>query len=70
MLTFWRAVRVGGDSIHIGAPLPFAGAQLRLVPASTGLVGRLTTFTDAIPPDGIAEAEVPAALDRVACAPS
>ena len=67
LFTFWRAVRVGSDSIHIGAPLPFAGAHLRLVPAPAGLVGTLTTFTDAIPPDGIAHAEVPATLDRVAC---
>ena len=69
LLTFWSAVRVGSDSIHIGAPLPFAGARLRLVPAPTGLIGTLTTFTDAIPSDGIASADVPAALDRVACAP-
>ena len=69
LFNFWQLRRVGGDTIHIGAPLPFAGAYLRVVPAPNGLVGTLTTFTDAIPPDGIADAEAPVFLDRVACGP-
>ena len=69
IFTSWWAVRVGGDSIHIGTPLAFGGAALRVVAAPRGLVGELTTFTDAIPPDGVASATVPATLDRVPCAP-
>lgn len=67
IFTYWRALRVGSDSIYIGAPLPMAGASLRLGPAPNGLAGTLTAFTDAIPPDGIASVTVPAALDRIPC---
>ena len=67
VFSFWQVVRTGGDSIHVGEPLPFAGAFLRLVPVPTGLAGHLTTFTDAIPSDGIARATVSVALDRVVC---
>jgi hypothetical protein len=65
MFTYW--VRLGGDSIYVGEPLPTVGAALRLAPTINGLGGTLTAFTDAVPPDGIADVTLPAALDRIPC---
>jgi len=69
VFSFWRAARVGGDSIHVGVPLPLAGTVLRLAPVPDGLAGYLTTFTDAIPRDGVASVTAPVVLDRVRCEP-
>jgi hypothetical protein len=67
VFTYWQVLRLGSDSIYVGAPLPMVGASLRLAPTLNGLGGTLTAFTDAIPPDGISEVTLPAALDRIAC---
>jgi hypothetical protein len=67
MFSYWVALRGARDSVFIGAPLPMAGASLKVAPAPNGLAGTITVFTDAIPPDGIAEVTLPAALDRIAC---
>lgn len=67
MFTYWQRLRRGSDSIYVGAPLPYVGASLRLAPTLSGLGGTLTAFTDAIPPDGIAEIALLVALDRIPC---
>jgi hypothetical protein len=70
VFTYWGGVRKNSDSLRIGAPLSMGGANLRVYPAGDQLVGTITTFTDAIPPDGVAHAEAPIVLDRVVCSAS
>jgi hypothetical protein len=64
---YWEQLRVGVDSIHVGVPIAFGGASLRLGLRGSALEGTLTTFTDAIPADGIASAQRAVVLDRVRC---
>lgn len=65
--SYWQRDAVGSDSIRIGAPLAEAGAVLRVHPTPGGLIGELTTFTDAIPLDGEASASAHVHLTRIAC---
>jgi len=65
--SFWQRMAVGSDSIVIGEPLIESGATLLVYPVPGGLTGELTTFTDAIPRDGIASATAPVRLTRVTC---
>jgi hypothetical protein len=62
---YW--MHTAGDSIYVGAPLPMGGASLRLWPAPDGFEGTLTTFTDAVPADGITDARAPLRLQQVRC---
>jgi hypothetical protein len=62
--SFWQ---IRPDHVHIGTPMPLGGAHLKVLPAPGGLKGRLTTFTDAIPPDGVYSASADAVLDRISC---
>ncbi len=64
---FWSRVRSTADTILVGAPLPETGARMTLWPVVGGLAGSITTFTDAIPPDGVAEATAPVRLRRFTC---
>ena len=64
---YWRRMRVHSDSIYVGYPLSLGGADMRLVPEGERLSGTLSTFTDAIPPDGVASSTATIQLDPVAC---
>ena len=67
---FWSRVRNGADTILVGAPLAMGGARMMLWPVIDGFAGTLTTFTDAIPPDGVAHASAPIRLRRSTCGDS
>lgn len=64
---YWRRLAPHSDRIEVSAPLPYGGASLNLRSTRDGLGGHITTFTDAIPPDGVSEARAPISLRRVAC---
>ena len=67
LFTYWQRDQAGSDSIRIATPLPSGGASLHVLAVAGGLTGQLTTFTDAIPPDGVIEASAPVFLARVSC---
>ena len=68
LFTYWSRTGIGSDTIHIGHPLSMQGASLRLWLRGRDLVGEVSTFTDAIPPDGVAEATAPIVARKVNCA--
>lgn len=68
LFTYWSRMGIGSDTIHVGHPLPLGGASLRLWLRGGDLVGEVTTFTDAIPPDGVNEARTSIIARKVDCA--
>ena len=68
VFTYWSQTGIGSDTIHIGHPLPLGGASLRLWLRGRDLAGEITAFTDAIPPDGVAETTAPVIARKVDCA--
>jgi len=64
---YWQQDSVGSVTIHVGQPIHFAGVALSLQPQGSSLVGTLVSFTDAIPPDGVAYVKQPIVLDRINC---
>lgn len=65
--TYWTRASGTRDEIVIGRPLPLGGARLMLRPEGNDLAGEIMTFTDFIPPDGIAHASAPVRARRVRC---
>ena len=49
----WVRLPGNEDRIVVPRPLPMAGLVLHVTPRGADLVGEITAFTDAIPPDGI-----------------
>lgn len=68
VFVYWSRTGFNSDTIHVGYPLPVGGASLRLWPRGRNLMGYVTTFTDAIPPDGVNQATAPIVARKVDCA--
>lgn len=67
LFTSWIRVAGAEPTILISQPLPMAGFYLRVTLRATDLAGTITAFTDAIPPDGKAEASHAVTARRVVC---
>ena len=64
---YWQQDSVGSVTFHVGQPIAFGGVALSLQPRGSSLLGTIASFTDAIPPDGVAYVERPIVLDRINC---
>lgn len=65
LFTTW--IRLSETTIHVSRPLPMAGFALNLTPRGVDLVGTITAFTDAIPPDGKYKASHAVTARRITC---
>jgi hypothetical protein len=65
--TYWQRTTPGSGSVLISKPLPMGGVELILRPAGKDLVGTVTAFTDAVPPDGKSEISRPIRARRIDC---
>ena len=63
----WQQDSVGSETFRVARSPAFQGAALSLRLEGSALVGTITSFTDAIPRDGVAHVERPIVLDRVSC---
>jgi len=63
----WLLLHEAEESAFVATPLPWGGISLRLAPRGRDLAGTFTAMTDAIPPDGIAEASQPIVARRTSC---
>lgn len=67
MFLSWILLSTTPESAFVAIPLPMGGVSLRLAPRGRDLVGTFTAMTDAVPPDGIAEASLPIVARRTSC---
>ena len=67
MFLSWILLSSTPESAFVAIPLPMGGVSLRLTPRGSDLVGTFTAMTDAVPPDGVAEASLPIVARRTSC---
>lgn len=67
LFTTWTRVPGNERTIDVSRPLPMGGLALLLAPRDRDMVGKITSFTDAIPPDGISEISRPVTAARISC---
>ena len=67
LFTAWKRLSDAESTIIVSRPLPMAGFALSLTLRKTDLVGTITAFTDAVPPDGKFEATRAVTAHRVPC---
>jgi hypothetical protein len=64
----WNMESYAEPIITVSRPMPMAGFALRLTPRGNDLVGTISAFTDAVPPNGQSEASQPVTARRIGCA--
>ena len=67
LFSSWIRLPGAPPRILVSNPLPMGGFSLRLTPRGTDLVGTISTFTDAIPPDGKTSASHAVTARRIEC---